>query len=68
MGFCWEQGKSYLKLTHEFKRKKGGGRIVWLNHINYVGPLVQLGIVGVSMSVFAFVVGEELGGATVLLV
>ena len=42
--------------------------MVWLNHINYAGPLIQLGFVGVSMSVFAFVVGEELGGATVLLV
>ena len=49
-------------------KERGGGRIVWLNHINYVGPLVQLGIVGVSMSVFAFVVGEELRGATVLLI
>ena len=33
------------------QKERGGGRIVWLNHINYIGPLVQLGNVGVSMSV-----------------
>ena len=42
--------------------------MVWLYHINQAGPLIQPGFVGVSMSVLHFMVGEEFGGATGLLV
>ena len=51
-----------FNIDTRIQNREGGG-IAWLTRINYNRP-----IVGVSRSAFAFVVGEELIGATVFLI